>query len=96
MPPLHTPDGRYIIVRGRLWRATNPSLDEAERIRWVHALQDARRRIKVAWLHVFSYLIGRSALCKLKTGGWAKVVKDDAAALRDARKQVWPGVNTPF
>ena len=47
MPALHTPDGRYIVVRGRLWRATNPSLTEAERSRWVHALQDARRRIKV-------------------------------------------------
>ena len=24
------------------------------------------------------------------------MVKDDAVALREARKQVWPGVNTPF
>jgi hypothetical protein len=23
-----TPDGRYFVVRGRLWRMTNPSLDE--------------------------------------------------------------------
>jgi hypothetical protein len=27
-PPLRTPDGRYIVVRGRLWRATNPALAE--------------------------------------------------------------------
>lgn len=25
--PPKTPDGRYIVVRGRLWRATNPNLD---------------------------------------------------------------------
>ena len=59
MPPLHTPDGRYIVVRGRLWRATNPSLTEAERSRWVHALQDARRRIKVTCVcafYVFDYV----------------------------------------
>jgi hypothetical protein len=26
-----TPDGRYFVVRGRLWRMANPGLDEAER-----------------------------------------------------------------
>jgi len=26
-----TPDGRYFVVRGRLWRCTDPSLSEAER-----------------------------------------------------------------
>ena len=40
-----TADGRYIIVRGRLWRATNPNLPEAERQRWVDALMDARRAV---------------------------------------------------
>jgi len=24
--PLRTPDGRYIVVRGRLWRSANPTL----------------------------------------------------------------------
>ncbi|WP_379545396.1 hypothetical protein ACFCW2_07740 [Qipengyuania sp. DSG2-2] len=43
-----TPDGRYIIVRGRLWRATNPNLPEEERQRWVNALMDARRAVKAA------------------------------------------------
>lgn len=46
--PLHTPDGRYIIVRGRLWRATNPHLPEAERQRLVNELMDARRAVKTA------------------------------------------------
>ena len=45
-PVLETPDGRYIVVRGRLWRATDPRLDEAERARWVKALSDARRRLR--------------------------------------------------
>jgi hypothetical protein len=25
-----TPDGRYVVVRGRRWRMTNPGLDESE------------------------------------------------------------------
>lgn len=43
-----TPDGRYLIVRGRLWRATNPDLDEQRRDELVHALMDARRAVKAA------------------------------------------------
>jgi hypothetical protein len=39
---LHTPDGRYIVVRGRLWRAANPHLPEAERAALVKALMAAR------------------------------------------------------
>ena len=46
--PLVTPDGRYIVVRGRLWRATNPALAEPERQRLVQVLMDARRAVKVA------------------------------------------------
>lgn len=42
---LRTPDGRYVVVRGRLWRASNPALAEAERVRWVNALMEARRAI---------------------------------------------------
>ncbi|MBO9512266.1 hypothetical protein J7347_12175 [Erythrobacter sp. A6_0] len=43
--PERTPDGRYIVVRGRLWRSSDPSLDEDERQRWVDALMDARRSV---------------------------------------------------
>lgn len=45
---LITPDGRYLIVRGRLWRTTNPGLSEQERERLVHDLMDARRAVKAA------------------------------------------------
>lgn len=48
MDPITTPDGRYLIVRGRLWRATDPSLSERERQRLVHDLMDARRGVKAA------------------------------------------------
>lgn len=48
MDHLTTPDGRYLIVRGRLWRTTNPALSEPERARLVHELMDARRAIKAA------------------------------------------------
>lgn len=48
MHPILTPDGRYLVVRGRLWRAANPNLDEDSRSAWVHQLMDARRAVKAA------------------------------------------------
>lgn len=38
-----TPDGRYIVVRGRLWRASNPRLGVKRREALVKELMDARR-----------------------------------------------------
>jgi len=46
--PLATPDGRYIIVRGRLWRAANPGLPPEVRQGLVDQLMDARRAVKAA------------------------------------------------
>ncbi|MCL1500212.1 hypothetical protein [Xanthomonas nasturtii] len=46
-PPL-TPDGRYLVVRGRLWRTANPHLSEDARTALVGALMDARRAVKAA------------------------------------------------
>ncbi|WP_288411988.1 hypothetical protein [uncultured Sphingomonas sp.] len=43
--PPRTPDGRYIVVDGVLWRATRPDLPERERETLVHALMDARRAV---------------------------------------------------
>jgi hypothetical protein len=48
MTPLRTPDGRYIVVRGRLWRASDPKLPEATRNRLVNELMHARRAVKDA------------------------------------------------
>lgn len=43
-----TPDGRYIVVRGRLWRAANPHLHDARRGELVAALMTARRAVRSA------------------------------------------------
>lgn len=43
-----TPDGRYFVVRGRLWRKSDPALDEATRNRLVKHLMSARRAVRDA------------------------------------------------
>jgi hypothetical protein len=40
-----TPDGRYFVVRGRLWRMTNPHLSEDKRSALVTELMSARRLV---------------------------------------------------
>jgi hypothetical protein len=47
MPPT-TPDGRYFVVRGRLWRCSDPHLDPAKRQQLVHELMQARRAKGIA------------------------------------------------
>ena len=41
-PIERTPDGRYVVIDGRRWRATNPNLPEVERNRLVSDLMRAR------------------------------------------------------
>lgn len=41
-----TPDGRYFVVKGRLWRCTNPHLDAATREKLAHQLMLARRDVQ--------------------------------------------------
>jgi hypothetical protein len=43
-----TPDGRYFVVRGRLWRRSDPSLPEERRTSLVGELMQARRAVGVA------------------------------------------------
>ncbi|WP_408598497.1 hypothetical protein [Pseudomonas sp. PLMAX] len=43
-----TPDGRYFVVKGQLWRCSNPALGEDTRQRLVDELMAARRKIKQA------------------------------------------------
>ena len=50
-PPMRyptTPDGRYFVVRGRLWRCTNPGLNPAVRAELQRELMAARRAKGVA------------------------------------------------
>ena len=48
MEPLVTPDGRYIVVRGRLWRRSDPGLKPETRQGFVDALMSARRAVRDA------------------------------------------------
>ena len=43
-----TPDGRYFVVRGRLWRCSNPELSEEARAELTRRLMSARRAKGVA------------------------------------------------
>lgn len=43
-----TPDGRYFVVRGKLWRMSDPDLDEAVRADLVGRLMAGRRSVKDA------------------------------------------------
>ena len=76
MPAPLTPDGRYIVVRGRLWRAANPALPEAVRSALVQQLMQARRAVKAA-------LAGTEAGAEAGTG-----TGTDTQALRQARAAV--------
>jgi hypothetical protein len=44
----HTPDGRYFLVRGRLWRLSNPGLDPEVRRVLIRELMAARRAVRSA------------------------------------------------
>lgn len=43
-----TPDGRYLVVKGRLWRTSNPHLPDEQRAALVADLMRARRAVKAA------------------------------------------------
>ena len=45
-----TPDGRYFVVRGRLWRLANPDLSSETRSALVSELMAARRAVRSAKL----------------------------------------------
>lgn len=44
----HTPDGRYFVVAGRLWRMSDPSLAPQRRQELVDGLMAARRQVASA------------------------------------------------
>lgn len=43
-----TPDGRYFVVRGRLWRSSDPGLAPQRRQMLVESLMQARRQVGAA------------------------------------------------
>ena len=44
--PPRTPDGKYLVVRGRLWRLADPSLEPAHKAALVQELMAARRDLR--------------------------------------------------
>ena len=47
-PHPHTPDGRYFVVKGMLWRLSNPDLAPERRAALVKQLMAARREVGAA------------------------------------------------
>ena len=45
---LTTPDGRYLVIQGRLWRAPNPFLPAEAKVRHMRDLLNGRRTLKAA------------------------------------------------
>ncbi|MFD8568770.1 hypothetical protein [Streptomyces sp. NPDC059639] len=46
--PEHTPDGHYVVISGRRWRATDPSVPDEVAARLRSHLMAARRAVGVA------------------------------------------------
>ena len=65
-----TPDGRYFVVRGRLWRCAKPALSTAARDELVHDLMSARRAVRTALAaeDTDALAAGRRSVDKAKVG----------------------------
>ena len=77
----HTPDGRYFVVRGRLWRTSNPTLNQAERERLVRELMLARRAVRQAAGDTAQTAVARAAVngAKVALGERGPVWWEDGA-----------------
>ena len=45
-PPERTPDGRYLVIDGRRWRASDPAIPEDRRSELTHVLMAWRREVR--------------------------------------------------
>lgn len=73
-----TPDGRYFLVRGRLWPRANPNLNEAKRADLVSQLMAARRAIRAA---------KKAADCEAEHA--ARIAVDEVKRALGERGPVW-------
>lgn len=64
----HTPDGRYFVVRGRLWRLSDPRLPDARREALVRELMAARRALKGLSANAAERAHWRAAVERAKVG----------------------------
>jgi hypothetical protein len=76
-----TPDGRYLVVRGRLWRRSNPALDEEAREGLVRELMSARRAVREAKNHPAEMRLARQRVndAKVALGERGPVWWEDGA-----------------
>lgn len=91
--PPRTPDGRYIVVDGVVWRATRPDLPADEREHLVKALMAARRAVGQA-TDADASRTARAAVnaAKIALGERGPVWWDDGAPDYNRRKVE----NTPY
>ena len=75
-----TPDGRYLVIRGRLWRCSDPSLDGDRREELVRDLMRARRAVGVA---------RRAGKAEAEAEGEAHAAVDAAKRALGERGPVW-------
>lgn len=47
-PPERTPDGRYLLIGGRRWRAADPAIPDARRVELTETLMAWRREVRRA------------------------------------------------
>jgi hypothetical protein len=89
-----TPDGRYMVVRGRLWRLSNPALNIALRTHWITELMAARRKIRQASGDPVRIARARKVVnqSKIALGERGPVWWDDGAPDYNRRM----AVNTPY
>lgn len=45
---IHTPDGRYFVAKNRLWRCTDPRLNDDDKRAYIKMLMKARRDVRNA------------------------------------------------
>ncbi|HDS1765388.1 hypothetical protein JET76_28725 [Pseudomonas putida] len=91
-----TPDGRYFVVKGQLWRCSNPALPVEKRQHLVHDLMEARRAVKEAKalddedkLHAARAAVD---LAKVALGERGPVWWDDGSPDYNRQK----AINTPY
>ncbi len=89
-----TPDGRYFVVRGRLWRLANPALSPELRGALVHELMAARRAVREAKGEPGATAVARARVDAAKRAlGERGPVWWDADAPDYNRRMV---INTPY
>ena len=89
----HTPDGRYFVSKGVLWRCTNPALPDTERRALVKALMKGRVGVRNASTDA-EMSVARAAVdaAKVALGERGPVWWSDGAEPVDRKKPD----NTPY